>query len=465
MLRFLSRWAFLSAEIMSAQIVGTALLALVVGDLALGGNGYLIKVGPFRLRELLFVLCMIWTVAALVSRKEARPPPQVWWLFGAFVATTAFGVFIGFLNGNFNAGLAVNVGPVIIVDPSPRAAFVGELKPLAYFPMLLFFVSAIRSRREVKMVVTILMVAGAVLAMIYLLALASVHSGLVPYSTLYGHLRVSDEIIFRVNPFVGFLYKGMYYACVAALLLLLDPFRMTKVMGTIVVVAVALTLTRSLSVALGACIIAAMPWGRWPQRMQLAGQVLLLTVVTSVGLGMESELLLTPPPSSPIGRQVQEQRDKDPPATGPTIEVSRPTDSIRRSDIGLVRENMTLTTLAIGHGLAAKIGQRTKIELTYLEILYKQGVVGLAFWFALFVYICWLYLRLPEVNKTLGRALLLCALFFFISTATNTVLTGSIGLGTVFIALACLLVLANEPERVKWYCNPAQPIVRKPLTS
>ncbi|MCK1337710.1 hypothetical protein IVB38_17165 [Bradyrhizobium sp. 38] len=464
MLRFLPRWALLSAEIVSRQAIGTALLVLVVGDLALGGNGYLIKVGPFRVRELLFILCMVWTVAALVSRKEARPAPQVWWLFGAFVATTAFGVLIGFLNDNFSAGIAMNVGPVVMVDPSPRAAFVGELKPLTYFAMLLFFVTAIRSRREVTMVVTILMVAGAALATIYLLALASVHSGLVPYSTLYGHLRGSDEIIFRVNPYVGFLYKGMYYACVAALLLLLDPFRMTKLMGTVAVVAVALTLTRSLSVALGVCIIAAMPGGRWWQRMQLAGQVLLLMVVTSVGLGIESNFLQAPL-SRPIRTEVQEWRDKDPPAAGPAIELVRPTDSIRRSDIGLVRENMTLTTLAIGHGFAAKIGQRTKIELTYLEILYKQGVVGLAFWFALLAYICWLYLRVPDVNKTLGRALLLCALFFFISTATNTVLTGSIGLGTVFIVLACLSVLANEPERVAWYGRPTKPLVGKSLTS
>lgn len=464
MLRFLPRWALLSAEIVSRQAIGTALLVLVVGDLALGGNGYLIKVGPFRVRELLFILCMVWTAAALVSRKEARPAPQVWWLFGAFVATTAFGVLIGLLNDNFSAGIAMNVGPVVTVDPSPRAAFVGELKPLTYFAMLLFFVTAIRSRREVTMVVTILMVAGAALATIYLLALASVHSGLVPYSTLYGHLRGSDEIIFRVNPFVGFLYKGMYYACVAALLLLLDPFRMTKLMGTVAVVAVALTLTRSLSVALGVCIVAAMAWGRWWQRMRLAGQVLLLMVVTSVGLEIESNFSQAPL-SRPIRTGVQEWRDKDPPAAGPAIELGRPTDSIRRSDIRLVRENMTLTTLAIGHGFAAKIGQRTKIELTYLEILYKQGIVGLAFWFALLAYICWLYLRVPDVNKTLGRALLLCALFFFISTATNTVLTGSIGLGTVFIVVACLSVLANELDGVAWYGRPTKPLAGKSLTS
>ncbi|KYG98565.1 hypothetical protein [Bradyrhizobium sp. DOA1] len=464
MLRFLPRWALLSAEIVSRQAIGTALLVLVVGDLALGGNGYLIKIGPFRVRELLFILCMVWTVAALVSRKEGRPAPGVWWLFGAFVATTAFGVFIGFLNDNFSAGIATNLGPVIIVDPSPRAAFVGELKPLAYFPMLLFFTSAIQSRREVTMVVTILMVGGAVLATVYLLALASVHLGLVPYSTLFGHLRVSDEIIFRVNPFVGFFYKGMYYACVAALLLLLDPFRMTKVIGVIVVLAVALTLTRSLSVALSACIIAAMSWGRWPQRLQLAGQVLLLTVVTSVGLGIESELSPVPPRDRSSSTEVQQQRDKEPGAAGPAIEVSRPTDSIRRLDIGLVRDNMTLTTLVIGQGFAAKIGQRTKIELTYIEILYKQGIVGLAFWFALLAYICWLYYRVPAANKTLGRALLLCAFFFFISTATNTVLTGSIGLGTVFIALACLSVLANEPGSVAWYGSPARPLDREPMT-
>ena len=116
-----------------------------------------------------------------------------------------------------------------------------------------------------------------------------------------------------------------------------------------------------------------------------------------------------------------------------------------------VRTRTALASMAIGHGFGARVGERTKIELTYVEIFYKQGILGLTFWALLFAYSWWLYLRVRTPNKPLGRALLLCSLFFFISTATNTVLTGSIGLGAVFIVIACLSVLAREPERVAWY--------------
>jgi hypothetical protein len=44
----------------SWQLFEKALLIAVVLDLALGGNGYLIKIGPLRVREILFAFCIPW---------------------------------------------------------------------------------------------------------------------------------------------------------------------------------------------------------------------------------------------------------------------------------------------------------------------------------------------------------------------------------------------------------------------
>jgi hypothetical protein len=438
MLGFLPRWARLPIVAVADQRVGTALLIFVVVELALGGNGYLFKAGPFRFRELLFILCMVWTVAAMLCRTEVRPPVQIWGLFGLFVATTALGIVLGFLNDNFSAGLALNVGSEIIVDPSPRAVIVAELKPLAYFPMLFFFVAAIRSRSEVTIVVTTLVLAGAFLATAYLLTIASAHVGLVSYATIHDHLKISDEFIFRLQyadaPFVGFLYKGMYYVCVSALLLMFDPFKPTKAFAVVTVLAVALTMTRSLTVALGACIAIGLAWGPWSLRQKLASQLLLLIVVAFVAFQAESRIAQMP-------------------STASASKLSRETDRMRQSDVAFVWAHTNIPTLAIGQGLGAKIGKRTKIELTYVEVVYKQGILGLMVWFLLFAYSCWLYSRVPAIQKNLGRALLLCSIFFFISTTTNTVLTGSIGMGAVFIVLACLSVLARESVRVEWYSD------------
>src|SRR3546814_15931793 len=41
------------------------LLSLVVLDLCLGGNGYLIKLAGLRLREIFFLFCAVWVVVRL----------------------------------------------------------------------------------------------------------------------------------------------------------------------------------------------------------------------------------------------------------------------------------------------------------------------------------------------------------------------------------------------------------------
>src|SRR3546814_3208898 len=80
--------------------------------------------------------------------------------------------------------------------------------------------------------------------------------------------------------------------------------------------------------------------------------------------------------------------------------------------------------IAIGRGLGAPIGKRERIELNYLEILYKQGLPGLGLWGLLFLYGYYLYLKTPRHLKQFGLAYFLSGLFVFIVTASNTFLTG-----------------------------------------
>jgi O-antigen ligase len=85
--------------------------------------------------------------------------------------------------------------------------------------------------------------------------------------------------------------------------------------------------------------------------------------------------------------------------------------------------------------------------MTYLEVFYKQGLLGLSVWFALFAYTFYLYLQVPRETREFGLAFFLASLFVFVETASNTFLTGSIGMAAVFIATASLLVLASEPAQ------------------
>ena len=118
----------------TAYISEKILLIAVVIDLALGGNGYLIAIGSFRVREILFAVCIPWAVLRLTVLDPVKVDRKIVTFVIAFVAITALDALLGYLRGH---------------NPND---IIGEIKPLAYFPMLLFFAVAIRSIADVTMV-------------------------------------------------------------------------------------------------------------------------------------------------------------------------------------------------------------------------------------------------------------------------------------------------------------------------
>lgn len=401
------------------QILEKALVIAVLVDLFLGGNGYLVKIAGLRLREVFYVLCLGWVVLRLTCVEPVRIDGKIWSLMALFFVVTAFGTAIGYFSGN-------RVGAIL-----------AELKPLSYFPMLLFFLVAIRSRADLTLVAGLLVACGVLQAVLYLLLLLVAASGFVAYTDIYTFLKPSDEFIFRHNPygpFVGFLYKGAFYTCVAAIFLLFDPFRISKIFAAALVVAMSMTLTRGLCGALFICILlGGVLNSNWRRLPMLIAQAALLVAVLLWGQHAERELLIAS----------GDFRSERPGGVGAWIE-GRPTDRDRTKDIEFVVEHLNLQTALIGRGIGAPIRGRERIELNYLEILYKQGLFGLSVWGLLLLYMMSLYWRTPAATKQFALAFFLSGVFVYGATATNTFLTGSIGMAVVFIGMAGLLVLARE---------------------
>jgi hypothetical protein len=451
------------------QLIEKTLLVAVLLDLGLGGNGYLIHIFGLRLREIFFVLCLAWVALRLTHINPIRLDRRVIWLSIAFFAITTFDALLGYYNGN-------RVGAII-----------AEIKPLSYFPMLFFFLVAIRTRRDITLVARILAACGMLLALIYLLVLLLTAVGILDRITLPGVLQSTDEFIFRRIPFVGFFYKGDFYICVAVIFLLFDPFRWTKVLATIGVVAIAMTLTRGLAIALVASIFAgiALHYNR-TRALLLVGQcVLLLTVLF---LAEKAEIAWGLPPSSQVVSPVRSAStspillavnsvDLVLPSARPALETVKPEkrdfaasdqdlpvpgtmqrlgDYQRLGDFKFIMERLDLSMVLFGRGLGAPIAGRDRIESSYPEILYKQGLPGLLVWFFIALYTFRRYRSLPCETRQFGLPFLLSSIFVYVVTATNTFLTGSIGMAVVFISLASLLVLSEEkrpaPMRPEeWY--------------
>lgn len=429
------------------------LLVIVLLDLALGGNGYLVQIGGVRLRVILYVVCMAWAILRLTRIQPIRLDAPLMWISILFAAVTALGTARGYLAGHRIEAIAA------------------ELKPLFYFPMLFFFLVAIRTREDLTLAARILVACGMLVAVLYLMALLAAATGLVQRSSIWEFLRDNDEFIFRHDPFVGFFYKGVFYTCVAALFLLFDPFRVTKILAAIALVALAMTLTRGPCIALVVCLIAGIVIGqKWKRAPMLVAQsVLLLTVLFFAQQAeMDPPVVPSQPPAAErrdpgtnmAERDTAPGQDKGQASEPPKDDclqdslcgkmrssmetITRTGDNIRGDDLKYTIQELDFSMAAIGRGLGAPIRGRERIEMTYVEVFYKQGLPGLLAWFALFLYIFHLYLKVPRETKQFGLAFFLSSLFVFVVTASNTFLTGSIGMAVVFIATASLLVLTRE---------------------
>lgn len=463
-----------SKDLHNWEIFEKTLLVVVLLDLALGGNGYLIQIGGVRLRVILYVVCMAWAILRLTRIEPVRPPAPLIWISILFAAVTAFGTARGYFAGH------------------RMEAIVAELKPLSYFPMLFCFLVSIRSREDLGLVARVLVAGGMAVALLYLMVLLIAAAGLVPRYNIWQFLRVSDEFIFRHDPFVGFFYKGTFYVCVAALFLLFDPFRSTKILAAIALVSVAMTLTRGPCIATVVCMMAGIVLGRkWKQAPMLVVQSAVLLTVLFFAQRAETDppVVSSPPPAaerhdpaantteslttgaSTAARDTTSGQGKAQPAERAKDEcpqdslcgklrssletITRAGDNIRGDDLRHTIQELDFSMAAIGRGLGAPIRGRDRIEMTYVEVFYKQGLPGLLAWLALFLYSFHLYRKVPGETKNFGLVFFLTSLFVFVETASNTLLTGSIGMAVVFISIASLLVLAREnahPMRPEeWY--------------
>jgi hypothetical protein len=447
------------------------LLVAVLLDLALGGNGYLIHVFGLRLREIFFVLCLAWVVLRLTRVHPIRLDRNLIWLSGAFFAITVFDAVLGYYNGN------------------RVAAIIAEIKPLSYFPMLFFFLVSIRTRRDLTLVAGVLVACGVLLALIYLLVLLLTAVGVFNRISLPWALQtMTDEFVFRRVPFVGFLYKGCFYISIAVIFLLFDPFRWSKMLATIAVVAIAMTLTRGLALGLIASLLMGIALNHNRRRgVLLIGQcALILTVLI---LAEKAEIALEVPPPLPQAVSPAKNTSNLPTVVAVnSLDLVFPTDRHpleaiklgktelfppdqhsqvpgtmqrlgdyqRLSDLKFVFERLDLSMILFGRGLGSPIAGRDRIESTYPEVLYKQGLPGLLVWLTIALYTFYLYRNIPSGTKQFGVPFLLSTFYVYVVTATNTFLTGSMGMAILFISLASLLVLFRERRPVstrleKWY--------------
>lgn len=125
-------------------------------------------------------------------------------------------------------------------------------------------------------------------------------------------------------------------------------------------------------------------------------------------------------------------------------------DLIRQQQFEQVLSAVTPVSFVIGHGFGEGVAVRDNhMEVTYLEIFHKSGILGLIFWISFLVYLILLYVNCSRAGlEKEARPFILSTFFIYIQSATNPFLFNTIGLNMLMIAIVSMHALQDVGSRV-----------------
>jgi hypothetical protein len=93
-----------------------------------------------------------------------------------------------------------------------------------------------------------------------------------------------------------------------------------------------------------------------------------------------------------------------------------------------------------GFGIGLDIGTS---QISYLEIFYKQGLLGLTWWALVFILLLMRYRKARRINYLSAQPLFLSVIFVIVESATNPFVNNPIGIFVWLIALVGMDVLSG----------------------
>lgn len=372
----------------------TALLFLLTLEVALLGSGRLLEVGPVTARMLLYFVALCCSVVMFCLRRSV--PVSTCIMLMAFIAISSLSALVGILNLAHLELIAEDV------------------KPLGYVLLLPFFEAAIDSYSRFRMIARTIQAAAVVMAVSYLLIFGAVVTGFLSFASVYYVLgRLSEQDIFFRGESGVFFYKGFLYLCAGVILFAFGKSRISKILATVLFAAILATGTRGFVLGfIGVFAIYLCVWSK--HRMVGWATVLLACALGPTYLAASADRSIS--------------------------------DATRLVTTRQVVDEIGLGSVLQGHGLGVGVSERpVHMEISYLEIFHKQGLLGLTWWLCLFMTaVC--RFRRTERTGTSNEALpfFLCALFVFIESVTNPYVNNPIGLSLLLICLAAMRFLGKS---------------------
>lgn len=410
----------LKLRIRRGSLSKTFFLILLL-EVFLGGAGRLTTFGPLTLRMYLFILGMILFIFFFFFAGKKLMNTTITFM-GMYLAIMTIGIICGLWNS------------------TDYSYLLADVKMLSFFLILPLFDMMIRDQKMVERIIRLLKISTLIMAIAYLIFLVILHLEIIPFLTLYDAMskpEYFDEFGFRGQSAV--IYKGFIFMCVGYFFFLFNK-RSFKNNVQIILVFSAILLTLARAYILLIFLLTLFPIVHkflFARKNKILNMVVISVVIITA-------IALVPTLLEIIG-------DKS------------TSDNIRVVQLRQVAEMINPISLFIGHGFGVGVPIRPgHMEIMYLEIFHKQGVLGLAFWFFILTYILFKYNRHRTYCKKHNiespidvRPFVYGTIFLYLQSLFNPYLTNSMGMTFLFITLIVFERLRkfNEQKDLSLYRN------------
>ncbi len=375
---------------------------IIILELFIGGGGRLIDIGPMSLRMILFILCILLSIAMVIRSGlvPARVVPAVYFLT-AYLAIYLVGSIIGAFNNN-----SINL-------------IRSDIQQSLYWFAAPFFALTL-SLNHIKYIGNLAILSGLILSLLYLFTILGLSVGIIDFYNFYKKVNSTEEFMFRSDVF--FSYKGFIYIGIAIIFTIALRPKYYKIVLIILASALIMTLTRGFLIStFAAMLLMLISLKSWSKLASITITILMALIIYIYITDITATDMVT-------SREISNNQ--------------------RIEDMSYIIQNIDASTLIFGSGLGSTINNRMNIENTFLWALWKLGFLGFIFWISPLIagIKYFLIAKKNQAHYMIAHAYFYGLILIYIQTLSNPYLNNPIGLSFVIISIFSLRLLAYSKK-------------------
>lgn len=369
-------------------------MIILLLELFLLGSGQFLSINGISFRMLLYFIAILTSIFLLFNR--VRIFMQILNFLLIYLTLLFFSIIIGISNGAIILQIAENIKPLLF--------------GLIVLPFSLFIINIER----VFLVSKLIKLSGLFMGIGFILLLILLFVGYVDFNIMYERLS-SDYNDFMMNDgeIPRIFYKGFLYLNIAFIFYTYSNDKYKSLILILLLLAIVLTFTRGFLLAL----IFSFIFISIIEIKEKNSFLLLLAIFTCIGIFL--------------------------PFYGIIFGDRNESDSMRIIQIEEVLNAITTTSFFIGHGFGIGVPTRPDgMEITFLEIFHKQGILGLFLWIGFLFYMIFNYLNIRNLTyKKIFKPFLVSTFFVYFQSLTNPYLNNPIGMSMVLLTFSVLIFI------------------------